>query len=119
MCFKPEPAGQSPSCVPGVRSPAHPRVSMLMKRDRVGLFDEFIIEVNIDDKGGLIQRWLACRCVQGPVLEQGEVGPMKPSWIRRRKKEKGVNPEGVLQTGLLLFSAACGATLLLAACNGS
>lgn len=49
----------------------------------------------------------------------GEVDSVKPSWIRRRKKEKGVNPEGVLQTGLLLFSAACGATLLLAACNGS
>lgn len=44
---------------------------------------------------------------------------MKPEWTRYRKKEKGVNPEGVLQTGLLLFSAACGATLLLAACNGS
>ncbi|WP_447826062.1 hypothetical protein [Aeromonas salmonicida] len=92
---------------------------MLMKRDRVGLFDEFIIEVNIDDKGGLIQRWLACRAGQGIRTQQVEVGSMKPEWTRYRKKEKGVNPEGVLQTGLLLFSAACGATLLLAACNGS
>ena len=119
MCFKPEAAGQSPPCEPGIRSPAHPRVSMLMKRDRAGLFDEFIIEAKVDDKGRLTQRWLACRCAQGSVLEQGEVDSVKPSWIRRRKKEKGVNPEGVLQTGLLLFSAACGATLLLAACNGS
>ncbi len=44
---------------------------------------------------------------------------MKPKWIRFHKKEKRVNPEGVLQTGLLLFSATCGATLLLAACSGS
>lgn len=44
---------------------------------------------------------------------------MKPKWIRFCKKEKRVNPEGVLQTGLLLFSATCGATLLLATCNGS
>lgn len=92
---------------------------MLIERDREGLFDEFIIEVNIDDKGGLIQRWLACRAGQGIRAQQVEVGLMKPEWTRYRKKEKGVNPEGVLQTGLLLFSAACGATLLLAACNGS
>jgi hypothetical protein len=44
---------------------------------------------------------------------------MKPKWIRFRKREKKVDPEGVLQTGLWLFSATCGATLLLAACNGS
>lgn len=44
---------------------------------------------------------------------------MKPGWRRLCKKEKRVNPEGVLQTGLLLFSATCGATLLLATCNGS
>lgn len=44
---------------------------------------------------------------------------MKPGWRRLRKKEKRVNPEGMLQTGLLLFSATCGASLLLATCNGS
>lgn len=104
---------------PGPVTPVFQIVNSVMSRSEEGIIDEFISEVKIDDKGGLIQRWLACRCVQGPVLEQGEVDSVKPSWIRRRKKEKGVNPEGVLQTGLLLFSAACGATLLLAACNGS
>ncbi|MDF2413669.1 hypothetical protein GWQ22_09410 [Aeromonas sp. 1HA1] len=44
---------------------------------------------------------------------------MKPKWIRFRKRSEEVDPEGVLQTGLWLFSATCGASLLLAACNGS
>ncbi|MFM4995338.1 MULTISPECIES: hypothetical protein [Aeromonas] len=43
---------------------------------------------------------------------------MKPRWTRFRKKRKQTDPEGVLQAGLLVFSATCGATLLLAACNG-
>ncbi|MGY3930648.1 Uncharacterised protein [Aeromonas encheleia] len=43
---------------------------------------------------------------------------MKPKWIRFRKRRKQTDPEGVLQAGLLMFSATCGATLLLAACNG-
>lgn len=43
---------------------------------------------------------------------------MKPKWIRFRKKRKPTDPEGVLQAGLLVFSATCGAILLLAACNG-
>ncbi|BEJ48190.1 hypothetical protein Ri1_07890 [Aeromonas dhakensis] len=59
------------------------------------------------------------RLPTGQGLQQDEVGAMKPGWRRLRKKEKRVNPEGVLQTGLLLFSATCGATLLLATCNGS
>ncbi|MCF5873451.1 hypothetical protein [Aeromonas veronii] len=47
---------------------------------------------------------------------------MKPKWIRARKKEKKPCPgsmlqTGMLQTGMLLFSATCGATLFLAACN--
>ena len=46
------------------------------------------------------------------------VGSMKPKWIRFRKRRKQTDPEGVLQAGLLMFSATCGATLLLAACNG-
>ncbi|MFM1679289.1 hypothetical protein ACLHZ0_14620 [Aeromonas salmonicida] len=104
---------------PGPVTPVFQIVNSAMSRSEEGIIDEFIIEAKVDDKGRLTQRWLACRCAQGSVLEQGEVDSVKPSWIRRRKKEKGVNPEGVLQTGLLLFSAACGATLLLAACNGS
>lgn len=40
---------------------------------------------------------------------------MKPRWIRFRKRRKETDPEGVLQAGLLVFSATCGATLLLAA----
>jgi hypothetical protein len=56
---------------------------------------------------------------RGYAPQQGEVGLMKPKWIRFRKRSKEVDPEGVLQTGLWLFSATCGATLLLAACNGS
>ncbi|MFQ2769044.1 MULTISPECIES: hypothetical protein [Aeromonas] len=44
---------------------------------------------------------------------------MKPRWIRVRKRRTQRDPEGVLQAGLLVFSATCGATLLLAACNGS
>jgi len=55
----------------------------------------------------------------GAGVVTGRGGLMKPGWRRLRKKEKRVNPEGVLQTGWLLFSATCGATLLLAACNGS
>ncbi len=46
------------------------------------------------------------------------VGSMKPRWIRVRKRRTQRDPEGVLQAGLLVFSATCGATLLLAACNG-
>ena len=42
---------------------------------------------------------------------------MKPRWIRVRKETHTEDPEG-LQAGLLVFSATCGATLLLAACNG-
>lgn len=44
---------------------------------------------------------------------------MKPRWIRVRKRRTQRDPEGVLQVGLLVFSATSGATLLLAACNGS
>ncbi|MFQ2271814.1 hypothetical protein [Aeromonas enteropelogenes] len=44
---------------------------------------------------------------------------MKPKWIRVRKKEKMASPGGVLQTGMLLFGATCGATLFLAACNSN
>ncbi|MGQ4654868.1 hypothetical protein [Aeromonas enteropelogenes] len=44
---------------------------------------------------------------------------MKPKWIRVRKKEKMTSHGGVLQTGMLLFSATCGATLFLAACNSN
>ncbi|WP_439839928.1 hypothetical protein [Aeromonas caviae] len=43
---------------------------------------------------------------------------MKPRWIRVRKRRTQRDPEGVLQAGLLVFSGTCGATLLLAACNG-
>lgn len=48
-----------------------------------------------------------------------EKSAMKPKWIRVRKKEKMTSPGGVLQTGMLLFSATCGATLFLAACNSN
>lgn len=60
----------------------------------------------------------------GPPAEKGRgagkdgAGSMKPRWTRFRKKRKQTDPEGVLQAGLLVFSATCGATLLLAACNG-
>ncbi len=43
---------------------------------------------------------------------------MKPRWTRFRERRKEMDPEGVLQAGLLVFSSTCGATLLLAACNG-
>ena len=43
---------------------------------------------------------------------------MKPRWIRVRKRRRQREQEGGLQVGLLVFSATCGATLLLAACNG-
>ena len=46
-----------------------------------------------------------------------ELALMKPRWIRVRKRRTQRDPEG-LQAGLLVFSATCGATLLLAACNG-
>ncbi len=36
---------------------------------------------------------------------------MKPKWIRARKREKKPCPGSMLQTGMLLFSATCGATL--------
>ena len=42
---------------------------------------------------------------------------MKPRWIRVRKR-RTQRIRRVLQVGLLVFSATCGATLLLAACNG-
>ena len=54
----------------------------------------------------------------GERTQQDEVGSMKPRWTRFRKRRKETDPEGVLQAGLLVFSATCGATLLLAACNG-
>ena len=44
---------------------------------------------------------------------------MKPKWIRTRKREKKARPGSMLQTGMLLFSATCGATLFLAACNSN
>ncbi|ATL91505.1 hypothetical protein CF140_21155 [Aeromonas sobria] len=44
---------------------------------------------------------------------------MKPKWVRARKREKKACPGSMLQTGMLLFSATCGATLFLAACNGN
>ena len=50
--------------------------------------------------------------------KQDGAGSMKPRWTRFRKKRKQTDPEGVLQAGVLVFSATCGATLLLAACNG-
>jgi hypothetical protein len=55
---------------------------------------------------------------QDSRTRKDEVGSMKPKWIRFRKRRKQTDPEGVLQAGLLMFSATCGATLLLAACNG-
>ena len=54
----------------------------------------------------------------GERTQQDEVGSMKPRWTRFRERRKETDPEGVLQAGLLVFSATCGATLLLAACNG-
>ncbi|MGN5150640.1 hypothetical protein ACTG23_12395 [Aeromonas enteropelogenes] len=48
-----------------------------------------------------------------------EKSAMKQKWIRVRKREKTASPGGVLQTGMLLFSATCGATLFLAACNSN
>lgn len=48
-----------------------------------------------------------------------EKSVMKPKWSRVRKKEKMTSHGGVLQTGMLVFGATCGATLFLAACNSN
>jgi hypothetical protein len=83
------------------------------------LADEFIVEKGVDAGWWLHKDGSPAELGRGYAPQQVEVGSMKPKWIRFRKREKEVDPEGVLQTGLWLFSATCGATLLLAACNGS
>lgn len=63
-----------------------------------------------------VRRHVKCRPMDAASREKSV---MKPKWIRVRKKEKMASPGGVLQTGMLVFGATCGATLFLAACNSN
>lgn len=64
----------------------------------------------------MARRHVKCRQMDAASREKSV---MKPKWIRVRKKEKMASPGGVLQTGILVFGATCGATLFLAACNSN